>query len=123
MSASLSLADGGGEEARSTRGQRLEQPAGHDRRKGRDGGGRDPDLGRQHIEAGPLRHGDDHVLLEARVTGTQRVEWLGIPATGRCMDTRMIALYEFEGDQLVCERVYMDMAQIREQLEGLITVR
>jgi steroid delta-isomerase-like uncharacterized protein len=74
-----------------------------------------PDL---HIEHGPLRHGEDHVLLEARVTGTQRADWLGIPAAGRCMDTRMLALYEFEGDQLVCERVYFDMAQVRQQLEG-----
>jgi hypothetical protein len=34
------------------------------------------------------------------------------------MDARMLALYEFEGDQLVCERVYFDMAQVRQQLEG-----
>jgi hypothetical protein len=31
-----------------------------------------------HIEHGPLRHGEDHIPLEARVTDTQRADWLGI---------------------------------------------
>jgi predicted ester cyclase len=72
-----------------------------------------PDL---HIEPGVLRHGDDHVFVEVRVTGTQQAEFAGIPATGRATDTRMACLYEFEGDQLVCERVYLDMAEVTRQL-------
>jgi predicted ester cyclase len=69
-----------------------------------------------HLEPGTLRHGDDHVFVEVRATGTQQVELAGIPATGRTMDTRMACLYEFEGDQLVCERVYLDMADVARQL-------
>jgi predicted ester cyclase len=65
-----------------------------------------PDL---HIDHGDLRYGDDHVFVEVRLTGTQRADWAGIPATGRSLDTRMACLYEFEDDQLVCERVYMDL--------------
>ncbi len=74
-----------------------------------------PDL---HIEPRFLRHGDDHILVEVRVSGTQKEEWAGIPATLGRMDTRVAALYEFEGDELVCERVYMDFAEIARQLGG-----
>ena len=69
-----------------------------------------------HVEAGPLRHGDDHVLVEVRLTGTQHADWAGIPNTGRSFDTRLAAVYDFEGDQLVCERVYMDFGEISRQL-------
>jgi steroid delta-isomerase-like uncharacterized protein len=71
-----------------------------------------------HIEAGPLRHGDDHVFVEVRMTGTQHVDWSGIPSTGKSFNTRMAVLYEFEGDQLVCERVFMDFGEIARQLEA-----
>lgn len=30
-----------------------------------------------HIEAGPLRHGDDHVFVEIRLSGTQHADWAG----------------------------------------------
>ncbi|MGH3918995.1 MAG: ester cyclase [Pseudonocardiaceae bacterium] len=69
-----------------------------------------------HIEAGPLRHGDDHVLVEVRVTGTQHADWAGIPNTGRSFNTRMAVVYDFEDDQLVCERLYLDFGEIARQL-------
>jgi steroid delta-isomerase-like uncharacterized protein len=72
-----------------------------------------PDI---HFENGPLYHGDTHVFAEARMTGTQQVDFAGIAATGRSIDTRVAALYEFEEDQLVCERVYFDLADIMRQL-------
>jgi predicted ester cyclase len=72
-----------------------------------------PDL---HIEPQFWRHGDDHIFVEVRVSGTQKADWAGIPAHGGSIDTRMAALYEFEGDQLVCERVYLDFAEIARQL-------
>ncbi|HYZ07131.1 MAG TPA: ester cyclase [Pseudonocardiaceae bacterium] len=71
-----------------------------------------------HLEAGPLRHGDDHLFVEIRMSGTQNVDWAGIPSTGRPFNTRVAVLYEFEHDQLVCERVYMDFADIARQLRG-----
>ena len=72
-----------------------------------------PDI---HIEPGPLYHGDNHIFVEIRMTGTHQGDFAGIPATGRSFDARMALLYEFEEDQLVCERVYFDFAGIMRQL-------
>ncbi len=69
-----------------------------------------------HIEPGPLRHGDDHIFVEIRLSGTQHADWAGIPSTGKSFSTRMGVLYDFEQDQLVCERVYMDFGEISRQL-------
>ncbi|MGH3571427.1 MAG: ester cyclase [Pseudonocardiaceae bacterium] len=69
-----------------------------------------------HIEAGPLRHGDDHVFVEFLFTGTQHADWAGIPSTGRSFSTRVAVLFEFEQDQLVCERCYLDFGDIARQL-------
>jgi steroid delta-isomerase-like uncharacterized protein len=69
-----------------------------------------------HIEPGPFYHGDTHIFVEVRVTGTQQADFAGIPATGRSFDARMACLYEFEEDQLVHERVYFDFAGIMRQL-------
>ncbi len=73
-----------------------------------------PDL---HIEeSGPLYHGDTHIFVEIRMTATQQGDFAGIPATGRSFDARMACLYEFDEEQLVCERVYFDFAGILRQL-------
>ena len=69
-----------------------------------------------HIDPGPLLHGDDHVFVEIRMSGTQAEEFAGIPSSGRAFDTRVACLYDFEGDELVRERVYMDFADIARQL-------
>jgi steroid delta-isomerase-like uncharacterized protein len=69
-----------------------------------------------HIEPGPFYHGDNHVFVEVRMTATQQADFAGIPATGRSFEARMACLYEFEEDQLVCERVYFDFAGILRQL-------
>jgi steroid delta-isomerase-like uncharacterized protein len=69
-----------------------------------------------HIDAGPLLHGDDHVFVEIMMSGTQAEDFAGIPATGRSFATRVACLYEFEEDELVRERVYMDFADITRQL-------
>jgi steroid delta-isomerase-like uncharacterized protein len=72
-----------------------------------------PDL---HIEPEPMCHGDNHIFVEIRMTGTQQADFAGIPATGRSFEERMACLYEFEEDQLMCERVYFDFAGIMRQL-------
>lgn len=69
-----------------------------------------------HVVTGPLRHGDDHVLVEVRLTGTQHADWAGIPNTGRSFDTRFAVVFDFEGDQMVQEHVYLDFADISRQL-------
>jgi steroid delta-isomerase-like uncharacterized protein len=69
-----------------------------------------------HHEVLRLRHGDDFILVEYIVSGTQKSDWAGIQATGRSFAIRVAAVYEFEGEQLVCERVYTDMADWLRQL-------
>ena len=71
-----------------------------------------------HIDIAFLKHGDDHVFVEARWSGTQQEEWAGIPSMGRSFNTRVAFLFEFEVDQLVGERVYMDFAEFAAQLQG-----
>jgi steroid delta-isomerase-like uncharacterized protein len=69
-----------------------------------------------HLDSGPLRHGEDHVVVEVRMSGTQKADWAGIPNQGHSFDTRIACIYEFDSDQLVCERVYMDFGEIARQL-------
>jgi hypothetical protein len=46
------------------------------------------------------------------MSGTQQADWAGIPNQGRSFDTRIACLYEFDEDQPVCERVYMDFGDL-----------
>jgi steroid delta-isomerase-like uncharacterized protein len=73
-----------------------------------------------HVDVVFLKHGDDHVFVEVSFSGTQQGDWAGIPSTGRSFNTRAGCLFEFEGDQLVCERVYMDVAEFAAQPHGSI---
>lgn len=73
-----------------------------------------------HIEPGPMLHGDDHIFVEVTCSGTQRGEFAGIAPTGRSFTLRHVAnLFEFAGDQIVCERVYLDVAEMTRQLTEL----
>jgi steroid delta-isomerase-like uncharacterized protein len=63
-----------------------------------------------------LHHSDDVVLMELELTGTHLGSFRGLPATGRSFSCRMAAIFEFEGDRLMNERVYFDQATILRQL-------
>jgi predicted ester cyclase len=69
-----------------------------------------------HADADALRHGDDHVLVEARMSGTQHADWAGIPNTGRSFIVLLAAMFDLDGDQLQCERAYFDLGEIARQL-------
>src|SRR5437879_5201949 len=49
-----------------------------------------------------LHHSDTAVILEVRMTGTQRGPWAGIPPTGKPMDVRVACIFEFDEDRLMC---------------------
>ncbi|MCP3819391.1 ester cyclase [Streptomyces sp. A3M-1-3] len=66
-----------------------------------------------------LRHAEDAVFVEFDLMGTHLGELYGLPPTGREFTCRMVALFLFEGEQLVCERIYFDSATILSQL-GLV---
>jgi hypothetical protein len=52
----------------------------------------------------------------ARIGGEQS-RLRALPPTGRSFRCRMTAFFLFEGEQLVCERVYFDQQSIMRQLE------
>ena len=56
------------------------------------------------------------VIGEARITGTHSGAFAGIPPTGRRIDVPMAAIFDFEEDRLLCEKVYYDIATILVQL-------
>jgi steroid delta-isomerase-like uncharacterized protein len=73
----------------------------------------------QRNELLTLHHADDAVIAEFHLKGTHRGELHGIPATGREFTCRCAAFFIFEGDRLICERVYFDSLTIMAQL-GLL---
>jgi len=58
----------------------------------------------------------DAVLVEGVFTGTHLGSWRGLPATGRVVTVRMAVVFEFEGTNMVCERVYFDLGTVLRQL-------
>jgi steroid delta-isomerase-like uncharacterized protein len=70
----------------------------------------------QEIEIVKLHAADDAVLMEAIARGTHTGRLRGLPPTGRRFEQRFLAIFVFEGDSLVCERVYYDVATILQQL-------
>ena len=70
----------------------------------------------QRNELLQLHHMDDGVAAEFILRGTHEGELRGFAPTGRSFECRMVALFLFEEDRLVCERVYFDTATILAQL-------
>jgi hypothetical protein len=58
----------------------------------------------------------DAVLVEGRFTGTHLGSWRGLPATGRKVDFPMCLIFEFEGEQMVNEKLYFDVGTPLTQL-------
>ena len=72
----------------------------------------------QRNELVALHHADDAVIAEFILRGTHEGPLRGMEPTGRSFECRMTAFFLFEGDRLVCERVYFDAATILAQLTG-----
>jgi steroid delta-isomerase-like uncharacterized protein len=70
----------------------------------------------QEIEIVALHTADDAVLMEAIARGTHTGPFRGLPPTGRRFEQQFIAIFVFEGDGLVRERVYYDTATVLQQL-------
>jgi steroid delta-isomerase-like uncharacterized protein len=70
----------------------------------------------QRNELLALHHADEAVIAEAMLYGTHLGPFRGLPPTGREFEMRFCALFLFEDDRLVCERVYFDAATILRQL-------
>jgi hypothetical protein len=56
------------------------------------------------------------VLVEAVLRGTHLGPLRGLPPTGRSFEMPFLAVFIFDEDKLICERVYFDRATVLEQL-------
>jgi steroid delta-isomerase-like uncharacterized protein len=70
----------------------------------------------QRNELLALHHADDAVIVEANLFGTHQGPFRGLPPTGRKFEMRFAAMFLFEEDRLVCERVYFDSNTVLRQL-------
>ena len=70
----------------------------------------------QRNELIALRDADGAVLVEAMLYGTHNGPFRGLPPTGREFEMRFLAIFVFEEDRLICERVYFDQATVLRQL-------
>jgi steroid delta-isomerase-like uncharacterized protein len=70
----------------------------------------------QRNELVALHHADDAVIIEFILRGTHQGSMFGETPTNRAFEAQMAAFFLFEGDRLICERVYQDMATILTQL-------
>src|SRR3954453_20433480 len=70
----------------------------------------------QRNELIALHHADDAVVVEANLYGTHEGPLRGLPPTGRKFEMRFCAIFVFEEDRLVCERVYFEPGTVLRQL-------
>jgi steroid delta-isomerase-like uncharacterized protein len=70
----------------------------------------------QEVEIVRLRRADDVVLMEAVARATHTGPLRGLPPTGRGFELPLMAIFVFEGDALIGERVYYDTATLLQQL-------
>ena len=68
------------------------------------------------IEDDSLCHHGDRVICETRVHGTHQGPFRGLPPTGRRVDLPVVAIFEFDGTDLLCERAYYDRVLMFMQL-------
>lgn len=70
----------------------------------------------QLIEIIAIHDADDTMLMEAVARATHTGSYRGLPPTGRRFEQQFLAIFVFEGDGLVCERVYYDTDTVLQQL-------
>ena len=69
-----------------------------------------------HFDVRRMRDADEAVIVEGDFRGTHQGLWRGLPPTGRAVDFPVLIVFEFEGDQMVCERTYFNIGTPLRQL-------
>ena len=59
---------------------------------------------------------DETVITEFDLLGTNLGEFFGMPPTGKAFSVPVIAVFFFEGDRIVNERIYFDAASLVMQI-------
>lgn len=70
----------------------------------------------QHFEVICHHHSDTAVVSEHWMTGTHLGDLHGVEPSGRRFRARMAAIFEFDDDRLVNQRLYYDAGTIARQL-------
>jgi steroid delta-isomerase-like uncharacterized protein len=71
------------------------------------------------VDVPRVHHADEAVVVEFVMTGTHRGPFAGLPPTGRPIKVPLVGIFDFDGDRLMCEKVYFDMATLMRQLQAL----
>jgi steroid delta-isomerase-like uncharacterized protein len=74
----------------------------------------------QRNEVIALHHSDDAVIVEFDLLDTHEAPFMGIEPTGKSFRCRMAAFFLFDGERIVCERVYFDHGTILRQIRLLL---
>jgi len=69
-----------------------------------------------HYDTEHLFHADEAVVVEGTFQGTHLGPWRGLPATGRRVRFPMLIVFPFEGERMLGERIYFDLATALRQL-------
>jgi len=72
----------------------------------------------QRNEVRALHDAGDTIVVEFDLLGTHLGSLAGEEPTGRSFRCPMVAIFEFEGERIVCERVYFDAETIYRQLRA-----
>jgi predicted ester cyclase len=68
------------------------------------------------LERLATHHSEDAVIVECKFGGTHHGPWAGLAPTEKPMEVQAVCIFVFEGEDLVCEKVYFDHATILRQL-------
>ena len=69
-----------------------------------------------HVAVPRLHHADEAVVVEFVMTGTHRGRFADLEPTGRRISVPLVGIFDFDGDRLMCEKVFFDMATLMRQL-------
>lgn len=69
-----------------------------------------------HLETKAMHNSDDAVIVECTFGGTHQGMWVGLNPTGKHMQVESVLIFQFEGADLVCEKVFFDHGTILRQL-------
>src|ERR1700756_1741082 len=65
-----------------------------------------------HVDVVRQHYADEAVVCEFVITGTHLGPFAGLPSTGRRIEVPLVGIFDFDGDRLMCEKVYFDMATL-----------
>jgi len=69
-----------------------------------------------HFDVEQLHHADAAIVAEGTFRGTHLGTWRALPATGRKVEVPLLIVFRFEGERMICERVFFDLNTFLQQM-------